>query len=81
MNPKTYATARIVWSVLWALSLIATAFVFKGNHDAIWLQGGVNVWAYSCFSCSIHGAGPASGSSALPSVRGMACFDAPLLKA
>ena len=42
MNLKRHASPVIVWSVVWALSLIATALLFKGNQSAIWIQGGVN---------------------------------------
>jgi drug/metabolite transporter (DMT)-like permease len=42
MNLKAHATPRIVWCVLWALSLIATAFLVKGNPAGTWIEGAIN---------------------------------------
>jgi hypothetical protein len=36
------AGALIVWSLLWALSLIAMAFLLKGNTAASWIEAAIN---------------------------------------
>ena len=33
--------SRIVWSLLCALAIIASAFVFKGKPEAQWMESGL----------------------------------------
>ena len=47
MNPnsKRLATSTILWSLVWALAIIATAFLFKGNPAKDWIEAGLIVGA------------------------------------
>jgi len=44
-NSKKLATSAIVWSVVWALAIIAAAFLFKGNPAEYWIEAGLIVGA------------------------------------
>lgn len=51
LNSKTHLTPVIVWSLVWAFALIATAFLFKGNPVKDWIEavlfiGGLTFWLY-----------------------------------
>jgi hypothetical protein len=37
------AGSLILWSLLWALTLIALPFLFKGNTAASWIEAAINV--------------------------------------
>lgn len=43
MKFTTPAASLIVWSLLWALSLIAMAFLLKGNPAASWIEAAINM--------------------------------------
>src|SRR5882672_856411 len=38
LNYKKLATSTILWSLVWALAIIATAFLFKGNPAKDWIE-------------------------------------------
>ena len=40
-NSKKLATSAIVWSLVWALAIIAAAFLFKGNPAEYWIEAGL----------------------------------------
>jgi hypothetical protein len=40
-NPKGFGTSAIVWSLVWAIVIIATAFLFKGNPAQYWIESGL----------------------------------------
>jgi hypothetical protein len=42
---KRLGTSAIVWSLVWALAIIATAFLFKGNPAEYWIEAGLIVGA------------------------------------
>jgi hypothetical protein len=44
-NSKKVGTSAIVWSLVWALAIIATAFLFKGNPAEHWIEAGLIVGA------------------------------------
>jgi hypothetical protein len=44
-NSKKLGTSAIVWSLVWALAIIATAFLFKGNPAEYWIESGVIIGA------------------------------------
>jgi predicted membrane channel-forming protein YqfA (hemolysin III family) len=48
---KRQTTTFVLWAVIWALALIGSAFVFKGNPIKDWIQSvlfvaGVTVWLW-----------------------------------
>jgi hypothetical protein len=40
-NSKTPGASAIVWSLVWAIAIIATAFLFKGNPAEYWIESGL----------------------------------------
>jgi len=44
-NSKKLATSAIVWSLVWALAIIAAAFLFKGNPAEYWIEAGLIIGA------------------------------------
>ena len=44
-NSKKLATSAIVWSLVWALAIIAAAFLFKGNPAEYGIEAGLIVGA------------------------------------
>jgi membrane protein YdbS with pleckstrin-like domain len=40
-NSKKRATSLIIWSFVWALALIASAFFFKGHPASNWIADGL----------------------------------------
>jgi hypothetical protein len=44
-NSKKIGTSAIVLSLIWALAIIATAFLFKGNPAEYWIEAGLVVGA------------------------------------
>lgn len=38
-------TSKIVWSLVWAIAIIATPFIFKGNEARYWIEAGLIVGA------------------------------------
>jgi uncharacterized membrane protein YbhN (UPF0104 family) len=50
-DSKTHVTSLIIWSLVWAFTLIATAFVFKGNPVKGWIEavlfiGALTFWLW-----------------------------------
>jgi len=50
-NSKTRARSLIIWSLVWAFAIIATAFLFKGNPVKDWIEGtlfvvGLTFWLW-----------------------------------
>jgi len=48
---KRQPTTLVLWAVIWALALIVSAFVFKGNPIKDWIQSvlfvvGITVWLW-----------------------------------
>jgi hypothetical protein len=46
-----WTTTLVFWAVIWALALIGSAFVFKGNTNKEWIQAGllvvgITVWLW-----------------------------------
>lgn len=44
-NSKKLGTSAIVWSLVWAFAIIATAFLFKGNPVKDWIEAGLIIGA------------------------------------
>jgi len=44
-DSKKLATSAIAWSLVWALAIIAAAFLFKGNPAEYWIEAGLIVGA------------------------------------
>jgi hypothetical protein len=44
-NSKKLVTSPIVWSLVWAFAIIATAFLFKGNPAEYWIEAGLIIGA------------------------------------
>jgi len=44
-DSKKLATSAIAWSLVWALAIIATAFLFKGNPAEYWIEAGLIIGA------------------------------------
>jgi hypothetical protein len=44
-NSKKLGTSPIVLSLVWALAIITTAFLFKGNPAEYWIEAGLIVGA------------------------------------
>jgi hypothetical protein len=44
-NSKKLGTSSIVWSLVWAFAIIATAFLFKGNPAEYWIEAGLIIGA------------------------------------
>jgi len=44
-NSKKPGTSAIVWSLVWAIAIIATAFLFKGNPAEYWMESGLIIGA------------------------------------
>lgn len=42
---KKFGRSPILWSLVWALAVIATAYLFKGNPAEYWIQAGLVVGA------------------------------------
>jgi hypothetical protein len=38
-------TGPIVWSLVWAVAIIATAFIFKGSRAEYWIESALVVGA------------------------------------
>jgi hypothetical protein len=38
-------TSKIVWSLVWAIAIITTPFVFKGNQAGYWIEATLIVGA------------------------------------
>ncbi|MGC2804138.1 MAG: hypothetical protein WCA41_20045, partial [Candidatus Acidiferrum sp.] len=38
LNYKQLATSPIAWSLVWAVAIIAAAFLFKGNPANYWVE-------------------------------------------
>ena len=47
MMPKSkrLGTSAIVWSLVWAIAIIAAAFLFRGNPAEYWIESGLIVGA------------------------------------
>jgi len=45
---KKYHISQILWSLAWAIALIATAFLFKGNPAVYWIESAILVGAIFC---------------------------------
>jgi hypothetical protein len=45
MNSKKLGTSPIVLSLVWALAMIAAAFLFKGSPAEYWIDAGLIVGA------------------------------------
>ena len=47
MMPKSkrLGTSAIVWSLVWAIAVIAAAFLFRGNPAEYWIESGLIVGA------------------------------------
>ncbi len=48
---KRQTTTLVLWAVIWALALIVSAFVFRGNPIKDWIQSvlfavGITVWLW-----------------------------------
>jgi hypothetical protein len=37
--------AKIIWSLVWAIAIIATPFTFKGNQARYWIEAALTVGA------------------------------------
>jgi len=44
-DSKKLGTATIVWSLVWACAIIATAFLFKGNPAKDWIEAALIIGA------------------------------------
>jgi len=44
-NSKTHLTSLIIWSLVWAFAIIATAFLFKGNPVKDWIEAALFIGA------------------------------------
>jgi hypothetical protein len=44
-NSKKVGTSAVVWSLVWAFAIIATAFLFKGNPAEYWIESGLIIGA------------------------------------
>ena len=44
-DSKKLATSAIVWSLVWALAIIAAAFLFKGHPAEYWIEVGLIIGA------------------------------------
>jgi len=44
-DSKKLATSAIAWSLVWALAIIAAAFLFKGNPAEYWIEAGLIIGA------------------------------------
>jgi hypothetical protein len=44
-NSKRLGTSAIVWSLVWAIAIIVTAFLFKGNPAEYWIESGLIIGA------------------------------------
>ena len=44
-NSKKLGTSAMVWSLVWAIAIIATAFLFKGNPAEYWMESGLIIGA------------------------------------
>jgi hypothetical protein len=44
-NSKWFGTSAIVWSLVWAIAIIATAFLFRGNPAEYWIESGLIIGA------------------------------------
>jgi len=44
-NSKRLGTSAVVWSLVWAIAIIAAAFLFKGNPAEYWIESGLVVGA------------------------------------
>jgi hypothetical protein len=42
---KKLSTSPIAWSLVWAVAMIAAAFVFKGNQANYWVESALVVGA------------------------------------
>jgi hypothetical protein len=40
-NSRRLGTSAIVWSLVWAFAIIATAFLFKGKPAEYWIEAGL----------------------------------------
>jgi hypothetical protein len=47
MNPqaKRRETSSVVWSLMWAFAIIATAVLFKGSPSSYWIEAALVVGA------------------------------------
>jgi hypothetical protein len=45
---KKYRMSQILWSLVWASALIATAFLFKGNPAIYWIESFIVAGAIFC---------------------------------
>ena len=46
-NSKTLVTPLIIWSLIWAFAIIATAFLFKGNPVKDWIEAALFIGAFT----------------------------------
>jgi hypothetical protein len=46
-NSKTQVTSLIIWSLVWAFAIIATAFLFKGNPVKDWIEAALFIGAFT----------------------------------
>ncbi len=44
-NSKRLGTAAVVWSLIWAIVIIAAAFLFRGNPGEYWIESGLIIGA------------------------------------
>ncbi len=44
-NYKKLATSPIAWSLVWAVAIVAAAFVFKGSPANLWVESALVVGA------------------------------------
>jgi hypothetical protein len=40
-------SSKIIWSLVWAIAIIATPFLFKGNQTRYWIEAALIVGALS----------------------------------
>jgi len=50
-TPKKQMTTLLLWSIVWAIAFVASAFFFKGNPAKDWIQsalfiGGITLWLW-----------------------------------
>jgi hypothetical protein len=50
-NSRKHPTTLVLWSIAWALAIIASAILFKGNPIKDWVQaalfiGGITFWLW-----------------------------------
>ena len=46
-DSKTQVTSLIIWSLVWAFAIIATAFLLKGNPVKDWIEATLFIGAFT----------------------------------